>query len=34
MIAVILLLVDAAIIVLLTRKPANEYFSAMKAPRY
>ena len=33
-IAVLLLLVDAAIIVLLTRKPANEYFSAMKAPRY
>lgn len=33
-IAVLLLLVDAAIIVLLTRKPANEYFSAMKGPRY
>ncbi len=33
-IAVLLLLVDAAIIVLLTRKPANEYFSAMKGPRH
>lgn len=33
-IAVLLLLVDAAIIVLLTRKPANQYFTAMKGPRY
>jgi hypothetical protein len=33
-IAVLLLLIDAAIIVFLTRKPANEYFSAMKGPRY
>lgn len=31
---VIILLVDAAIIVLLAMKPANEYFAARKAPRY
>jgi hypothetical protein len=33
-VAVLLLLVDAAIIVLLTRKPANEYFAGMRGPRY
>ena len=33
-VAVLLLLVDAGIIVLLTRKPANQYFAAMKGPRY
>ena len=31
---VIILLVDAAIIVLLAMKPSNEYFAARKAPRY
>jgi hypothetical protein len=33
-VGVLLLLVDAAIIVLLARKPSNEYFAAMKGPRY
>jgi hypothetical protein len=28
------LLIDVAIIVLLARKPSNEYFAAMKGPRY
>jgi len=32
--SVVQLLIDAAIIVLLARKPANEYFAAMKDPRY
>jgi hypothetical protein len=31
---VIILLVDAAIIVLLAMKPANEYFASRRAPRY
>jgi hypothetical protein len=31
---ILLLLIDIAIIVLLSRKPSNEYFAAMKAPRY
>ena len=32
--SVVQLLVDAAIIVLLARKPANDYFTAMNGPRY
>jgi hypothetical protein len=31
---VLLLLIDIGIIVLLSRKPSNEYFTALKAPRY
>ena len=33
-VGVVLLLIDIAIIVLLARKPANEYFAAMRGPRY
>lgn len=33
-IGIISLLINVAIIVLLARKPANEYFAAMKRPRY
>lgn len=33
-VGVVLLLIDIGIIVLLTRKPANEYFKAMQMPRY
>jgi hypothetical protein len=33
-VGVVLLVIDIAIIVLLARKPANEYFAAMRGPRY